>query len=530
MAGFCELGGPQRVRQTSLRWALATASGCLWFLACPPFDASWLAWVAAVPALLAIERAPSTRGALLLGFWAGAVESAGGFYWLIETLRRFADFPWVAGALVLLLFAAARGLIFLLAAWLLLRLRRGRRVPMTLAAPLTLVVGEWLVPQLFPSGQFISQAWHPILIQIAELTGPSGVTALLMMVNGALYDLATRPRAARIPVAVAAALVMADLGYGALRMREVDAEAARAPTLRIGLVQPNFAYGNDGQLAREEALRQLAALQSETRRLEQAGAALAVWSEGSYPATLPRDLERDFPPESPAMIRRDIGVPVIIGADTYDPRHDQAFNSALLLDSSGRLTGRYDKSRLLAFGEYIPGLDWLPFLRRIIPAGLGRFQAGDGPGVFAFDAPDGRPWRLAPVICYEDIITDYLREVGRRHPNLLVNLTVDSWYGARAEPWQHLALATFASVELRVAMVRAVNSGVSALIDPAGRVRVHTYADDPYRNPRPADGVVVNAAWMPGGRTPFVAFGNWFAYACAAAAAFIAWRVRRQPN
>ncbi len=123
------------MRQTSLGWALATASGCLWFLACPPFDASWLAWVAAVPALVAIERAPSARSALLLGFWAGVVESAGGFYWLIETLQRFAGFPWVAGALVLLLFAAARGLIFLLATWLLLRLRGRPHGPQTRGAP-----------------------------------------------------------------------------------------------------------------------------------------------------------------------------------------------------------------------------------------------------------------------------------------------------------------------------------------------------------------------------------------------------------
>ncbi len=514
------------MRQISLELALATASGCLWLLACPPFELSWLAWVAAVPALLAIERAPSARLALLVGYWAGLVESAGGFYWLIECLQRFGGFPWIAGALVLLLFAAARALIFLLFTWLILRLRRGRIVPMTVAAPLAMVVGEWLVPQLFPSGQYISQAWHPLVIQVAELTGPLGVTALLMMVNGALYDLATRPRAARLPAACAAALMLASLAYGALRMRQIDAEAATAPILRVGLVQPNFAYGNDGNFSAEEAQQQLAALQTQTRRLESAGAALAVWSEGSYPLTLPRDIAGDFAADSTAMIRRGIDIPVIVGADTYDAKRDEAFNSALLFDSSGRLAGLYDKSRLLAFGEYIPGLDWLPFLRKIIPAGLGRFRAGAGPGVFMFDAPAGR-WRLAPVICYEDIITDYLREVGRLHPDLLVNLTVDSWYGARAEPWQHLALAVFASVELRVEMIRAVNSGISALIDANGRLLAQTYANDPYRDPRPADGKVVEARIMRGGRTPFVDLGDWFAYASAVAVALIGWRMRR---
>jgi len=89
------------------------------------------------------------------------------------------------------------------------------------------------------------------------------------------------------------------------------------------------------------------------------------------------------------------------------------------------------------------------------------------------------------VICYEDILPRYLRRVGMLHPNLLVNLTSDSWFGADTEPWQHLALSVFASVELRVTLVRAVDSGISALIDPNGRLLQKTYADDPFRDPRP---------------------------------------------
>ncbi len=181
------------------------------------------------------------------------------------------------------------------------------------------------------------------------------------------------------------------------------------------------------------------------------------------------------------------------------------------------MAGRYDKVRLLAFGEYIPGIEYLPWLRKLLPAGTGRFTAGAGPGVLPLQGPAGGVWRLGPVICYEDILQEYMRGVGQLHPNLLVNLTSDSWYGADTEPWEHLALAVFASVELRVAMVRAVNSGVSALIDPNGRVLAKTYADDPYRNPRAADGIVVAAPRMQGGRTVYVAVGNLFAYLCLAA-------------
>jgi apolipoprotein N-acyltransferase len=181
------------------------------------------------------------------------------------------------------------------------------------------------------------------------------------------------------------------------------------------------------------------------------------------------------------------------------------------------VTGLYDKVRLLAFGEYIPGVESFPWLRKLLPPGTGLFTAGKGPGVMTFEGPGGHAWQLGPVICYEDILPGFLRSLGQLHPNLLVNLTSDSWFGAATEPWEHLALAVFAGVELRVSMVRSVNSGISALIDPNGRVLRKTYADDPYRNPRAADGIVVEAPVMPAAHTVYAAVGNLFAYLCIAA-------------
>jgi apolipoprotein N-acyltransferase len=96
-----------------------------------------------------------------------------------------------------------------------------------------------------------------------------------------------------------------------------------------------------------------------------------------------------------------------------------------------------------------------------------------------------------------------------------------------AEPWEHLALSVFATIELRVAMVRSVNSGISALIDPNGRLLEKTYANDPYRNPRASDGIVVSAPKMSGGHTLFVAWGNWFPYLCVLATGLIAFATRR---
>jgi apolipoprotein N-acyltransferase len=498
-------------------FGLVTASGCLWFLACTPFDLSALAWIAAVPMLLAVDRAPTLGRALFLGWWAGVVETAGGFYWLVEVMQRFADFPWFAAVLVLLLFCAARALIFLLFTGVVCGVRRQFRMPMTLLAPMAMAGCEFVIPQLFPCGQWITQAWHPLVIQITELTGPLGVTALLMTVNGALYDAWESPRRARIPLISAAAVLAAALIFGAVRMRQIDELVAHAPQLKIGLVQPNFPYTIDGEFSRDEALRQLSALQEQTRRLERAGAQVVMWSEGSYPVALPRDFKADFEPASVAMIRRGIAAPLVVGAVTVDSTRDDAYNSALLLDRKGLVAGRYDKVRLLAFGEYMPGVEYFPWLKNLMPAAAGRFTAGAGPALLSLRDAQGQNWGFGPVICYEDILAGYLRQVGELHPNLIVNLTVDSWYGARTEPWEHLALAVFATVELRAAMVRSVNSGVSALIDPNGRLLQETYANDPYREPRAADGIVVSAPRMSGGYTVYVKYGNWFAYLCMAA-------------
>src|ERR1700685_3852600 len=93
--------------------ALSTLSGCLWFLAVTPFDLSALAWIAAVPMFMAIERTPSFRRALFLGWWAGLVETAGGYYWLIDVMRRFADFPWIGAAAVVLRVCGHRAHVFL---------------------------------------------------------------------------------------------------------------------------------------------------------------------------------------------------------------------------------------------------------------------------------------------------------------------------------------------------------------------------------------------------------------------------------
>src|SRR5262249_55592983 len=139
-----------------------------------------------------------------------------------------------------LLMCVYQAIEFALFAWIVRRLRALYDLPMALAAPLVMVAVELVVPMLFPWYLAITQAWQLHVIQIADLTGPLGVTALLMMVNGAIYDVVLKRRWQ--PAAVAGVVLAAALGYGELRLRQVAAAVANAPTVRVGLVQGNVPF------------------------------------------------------------------------------------------------------------------------------------------------------------------------------------------------------------------------------------------------------------------------------------------------
>ncbi len=494
---------------------LCIFSGCLWFLACTPHDLWLLAWVAMVPALFVLDRCSTARRAGFYCWISGAVTTAGGFYWMIELLRRFAGMDLASSVLIYALFCAYQGIISLLFGIVVYTLRRRTRLPMILLAPLVIVPCELIVPLIFPFHHAIMLAWHPITIQIADLAGPLGVTALLFVINGAVYDVLT-DRAQRWKSAMAGALILAAvLLYGLVRMRQFDAAAASAPKLAVGVVQPNVAYDEKGLKHPELAASQLRDLQEQSRQLEKSGAQLIVWNESSYPYSLPSDLKSDFPETDPRRIRPGFSTPTVIGALTRSPDRSILHNSALLIDRQGNIAGRYDKMRLLAFGETIPAVDTFPWLRDLVPTGFGDFTPGKEANSLPLQIPGLGDLRLGAIICYEDILPELLRQVGEKHPHLMINLTNDTWFGEKAEPWQHLALAVFGSVEERTSMVRAVNSGVSAFIDPNGRVVQQTYAVDPFIHPHAATSSLAIMPVVEGGHTVYARVGNLFAYLCA---------------
>lgn len=449
------------------RYALAAASGTLYFLGFAGFDVWPLAFVALVPMLWAIdpvhETEPlSTRRLLLMGLLFGLVTNLGGYYWIVGMLETFSGFPFALCVLFAAIIWTYQGATLALFAWL-FRFARRLGAGNVVSAALAMCLAEWVYPMLFT--HYFGNSLHnlPHTIQAADLGGPLLVTGLLSAANAGLYTLLLKLRgrpAANFDLALAAALWGANFAYGAYRIDEVDSRVAAAETLRLGIVQTNmgiFQKRSDPIEGLRRHVEQSAQLERE-KPLD-----LLVWPESAYGWYITEDLTnvREY------VTGGKLHTPVLFGGlarRTVDGKN-RPFNTAFLVDADGELLGTYDKTYLLAFGEYIPLGDLFPELYEISP-NTSHFEAGD----HVRSLPLGKH-RIGALVCYEDILPGFVRRMMHEgSPHVLINLTNDAWFGDTHEPWEHLALAKFRSVEHHRSLVRSTNSGVSAVIDPVGRV------------------------------------------------------------
>src|SRR3569623_1952064 len=482
------------------RLALAALSAVIMVMSVPTIDARPLKRVGQLPMVPVALGAATPRRACCYGWWNGTIAMTWAFYWMKGLLERFGHMPGIEAIPIMMLLTGYQGLEFALWAWLVHRLARRRPdLPLAWVVPLPWIAIEVLVPQIFPFYLASSQAWVPAVFQIAELTGPMGVTVVMLMVTGALFDAgravvragAAPPRARLVAAGKAlripAAIVAGTLLYGAVRIHQIDARRAAAPKARVGQVQANVGMSDKWDPTERGRLQDVH--QRLSSELSAEGADLIAWPESSYPYALSRNMTHDFPLGDPRRIRGAGNPPLVFGAVTMDGypqigKRRLPYNTALMLDQQGRVASTFDKEFLLIFGEYIPFYDEIPWFTKQIPE-ASNFNRGAAPGSFPFQLR-GHDYRLGPLICYEDILPGFTRQTAALDPNLLVNITNAAWFGKTAEPYQHMALAVFRSVENRLEMVRAVNTGVSAPVDAVGRVRATLPAVDPATTPPPA--------------------------------------------
>lgn len=476
-----------------------------------------LTWLAPVPLLAAIEGARDWRQALWAGALAGTATIALGFHWLVYTVHVFGGVNYAVSAAAFVLFVAYGAIPFIAFAALMRACGLG---PLGLFPAAFWVAIEFWYPNLFPWYLATSQNPFTLLVQSADLTGHYGVTFLLLWCGAALYRCVRArsgggdPRRAAWSATAAVAALAAVLVYGQVRLAVVDAASKEAGALDVAVIQGNISIERKGKNAFLKANQDTYKALS----LKSADADVVIWPESAMETWL-RENGRRIPPNLlPARHPH-----MIVGAVSYRRQPDnrlRRYNSAVAVDPAGTVSGRYHKRVLLAFGEYVPLawlIGWVPGVQAI---GEG-FTAGEIETALAL--PKGA--RAAPLVCYEDLMPALSRRfVRNQRANLLVNLTNDAWYGNTVAPWQHAWLAQWRSIETRRAMVRATNTGVTAVIDPAGRMA----------EPLPVftEGVLRARVPLLEMETFYVRYGDWFPWLMTAvtAGAALAVGISRRPG
>jgi apolipoprotein N-acyltransferase len=182
-------------------------------------------------------------------------------------------------------------------------------------------------------------------------------------------------------------------------------------------------------------------------------------------------------------------------------------NSAFLLAPKGEIAGRYDKVHLVPYGEYVPLRKLFPFISKLT-AGIGDFRTGEGYKPLSLDNH-----KVGVLICYEGIFPVGSRTYRQQGADLFVNITNDAWFGRSSAPYQHLSMTVFRAIENRLYLLRAANTGITAIIDPMGKIVSHTD--------------IFTAAVLKGrvrfidNRTFYMAYGDAFAYLCLAFLALV---------
>ena len=514
-------------------FGLAALSALLCWLAYVGVGIWPLAFVCWAPFILAI-RGQTPKRAFWLSFFAGTTMIAGGFSWLLGMLQTFSGFPLPLCLLFAVILWSYQGLKYALVGWMTARAEVRGWSP-ALAFFAAFVATELLYPLLFP--YYFGDAFYrtPVLLQTADLGGPILLSVIVVATNLAVVELVMgRLRGAgerRVVYAGAGVLGFA-LVYGLVRVAMMDAKVAEAEAIDVGIVQGNLGLMQNHTAPAVALSRHRAA----TADLKKKGAGLVVWSESAVDMAADDRVLSDF---YRANVSGGLGVPLIFGTVVFHSPDDapfapgrrareQIFNTALSTDAIGNVTGRYDKEYLLAFGEYLPLGETFPSLYEI-SRNSGRFTPGTKLDPLPVTTATGKH-TVAAFICYEDILPSFTNKlVAATDPELLVNITNDAWFGTTAEPWQHMALAQVRAVEHRRFLVRATNSGVSAVVDPVGRVIASTEVRDVQAGVDAPDTLLAKVRWLKNG-TLYGVVGDAPWYGVALLAVVMTWRARRQKD
>jgi apolipoprotein N-acyltransferase len=508
-------------------WGLVLLSAGLQVLIFPLPGLYWLCWVAVAPLLVGIlrARAPETlrlqlnghRQARLpatpwqgfvLGYVCGILWYLGTCYWVYGTMKQYGGVPAPIAVLILILAAMHEALYHGLFGFLVAVVagRDGSQRRALAAAPFLWVVAEFALTRIsaFPWELLgYAQTANPTLTRLATLTGVYGLSWEIMLVNSvfAAAFLVARERRRWLLLAASGAAAILQAGQWIPPAPPPAAADHTALLVQQNVpIQANWTRDYFENTLRDLTSRSVKAAED----ARSAGKAdLTIWPESPSPFYTSDPLFQN----AVSAMARQAQTWVVAGSIGVEPamhsggQESKVFNSAALISPQGEWVGRYDKVHLVPFGEY------LPFPRLFSFAGgltkeVGEFSRGTSR--LPLDAGSRR---LGVFICYESIFPEEVRQFAAQGAQVFVNISNDGWYGDSGAWKQHLQQTEMRAIENDRWVLLTTNTGLTAAIDPAGRVVAQV--------PRKERSVLMAPYALISGTTFYTRHGDWFAYLCA---------------
>lgn len=460
-----------------------TISAFLLILAFPRFNLQLLAWIALIPLFFALEdKNPKQR--FITGYAFGIIFFSGILYWLVNV-----SWP---GAIIVVLISASFLAIFTL-------FYKPQALYAFISVPAAWAAAEYLRTHFFTGFPWAllgySQSSNLPVIQIANITGPYGVSFLVVLANFVIY-LAIKKNAKKSCILFAAfVLFAAVLAYGQNELRR----AYPAQNLKIAVIQGNIPQSVKWDPRyRDFIIDKYAAL---SKKALAESLSLVIWPETSVPGYL--EDEADLK-NKVANLAASGGAHFFVG--NLRDKGSKFFNSATFISDEGKILESYHKIHLVPFGEFVPFGDKFHWMRNLIDKPIGDFNRGSEFTVFKLKAH-----KFSGLICFEDIFPGLARKFVKNGANFLVNITNDAWFGRTSAAYQHAQGSIFRAVENRVPVVRAANTGLSCIISHTGEVLARVGSGD---GELFVDGFVVETITPISARTFYTRFGDVFAWIC----------------
>jgi apolipoprotein N-acyltransferase len=498
---------------------LVLMSAAILVLAFPSLDRGFLAWFAMVPFLFVIIRCRPLWG-FFFSFFFGFIFYTGIFFWMFKLPKYTLLHHFLLGVYLCPL-AGTFGLLVCLIA------RHCSPATGLFSTPFIWVCLEYVRSNL----SFLSLPWgllahsqyqYPILIQMASITGIYGIGFLIVLVNSALTILvwpflkrlsltipsSTEPllsRGAKTLVGTAAICFAVNLLYG----YSITAKTISGAKHRVSVVQANIDQSKKWD--KKYAAMILDTYDKLTRKASQDKPGLIIWPETATPKAI--NLDRNVLVKV-WQTAKNASVPLLLGSSQqrkFEKNKTKTLkyqNSAFLLPPAKQLTRpqRYDKIRLLPFGEYLPLKGTIPWNSVGIPK-IGDYVPGREFTIF--ELPE---YRFAVTICWENIFADIVRRFVQGGAQFIVNITNEAWFGKTAAPYQFLSMSVFRAVENRVFVVRCANTGVSCIIDPRGRIVDRVKSKD--GKDIFVRGVLTASIVPQDSQTLYTQYGDWIIWFC----------------